>query len=154
MNKNIIWVAVCAFVPLNLSLASDDVVESGCKRPRANTIDQEVGRDIITLPLKKDQRARSRTVVDSGEVESDEPQLKFKGYYPAPSDSDYIFSGIPLSKFFMHFDPVKDANESAQALFTRGVTKNSNLEIIKEKYIDYLSVLIQTEDQDPANYSS
>lgn len=150
MNKNIIWVAVCAFVPLNLSLASDDVVESGCKRPRANTIDQEVGRDII-LPLKA-QRVRSRTVVDSGEVESDEPQLKFKGFCPAPSGSSGVLESLPRSRFYTQFDPVKDANETAQALFARGVTTNSNLENIKEEYKNYLVLSIQNKEGDPANY--
>ncbi len=152
MKKNIIWVAVWALFPLNQATSMDNLAEEQTPRLKRD------GSSIVVLPMHDEtrqegfKRARSNTTVGLDEVESAELQLKFKGYYPALSNSDDIFSHVTLSKFFMHFNPTKDTEKTAHALVERGVRTDSDLEIIKEKYIDYLSVLIQTEDQDPANY--
>jgi hypothetical protein len=143
MNKNILRIVVFACVPFNLAMSMDlPAEEQGCKRERSNTI--------IVLPKKQDsefKRARSPTI-----VESDEPQLKFKGFYPAPSDSDDIYSRIPLSKFFMLFDPGKDPKKTAAALRVCGVRTNSSFETIQQRYNGYLKELIINEGEDPANY--
>lgn len=182
MNKNIIWVAVWALFPLNQATSMDNPAEEqtprlkrdgssivvlpmhgetreeGFKRARSNTIVNHDGSSIVVLPTRNEvggerfKRARSNTTVGLDEVESDKPQLKFKGYYPALSNSDDIFSHVTLSKFFMHFNPGKDAKATARALRIRGIRMNSSFETVQQKYSDHLKELIEKQNEDPAEY--
>lgn len=142
MNKNILRIAVCAFFSFNLAMSMDlPAEEQGCKRERSDTI--------INLPKKK-QKAE----LDGAQptVESGDPQPKFKGFYPALNDSDDIFSCMPLSKFFMQFDPGKDPKKTAAALRVFGVRINSPFKTIQQRYKRHLKRSIINEGEDPANY--
>ena len=145
MNKNIMRMIVCTLVPFNLAMSMDAAEQGqGFRGERSGTI--------VDLPKKheSDNRTRSTTI-----VESHEPLLKFKGFYPAPNDSGDIFSRIPLSKFFMQFDPAKNEKEikkTVRALMKRGIRSYSTPKKINAKYKRYLTRLIRREGEYPAHY--